>query len=877
MEKEEGLTEKEAKENLEKYGYNEIQEVMVVSKIKILLRQIKKNSILYLLLIASLISFFVGKSITGYTIIFIIAIIISVGFFQEYKAETSIKSLKKMIMPISIVIREGKEREIPSNEIVPGDILVLRIGEKIPADCLVLSQKELRVDESILTGESGEVEKKDCKNEKTCEKESSIFMGTHIINGKCIAKVIHTGMNTEFGKIAGLISTAEKELLLQKKVNAIARYMALFGASLAILTGILYLLKNLPITYENVVEILVIVIAIAVASFPEGFPVVLISTLSAGAYRMAQKNAIVNRMSIIETLGETTVICSDKTGTITTGEMTVKKIFANNNLFDVSGAGYKGEGEILFNNEKIKIKNELTLNLLVRTGILCNDSAISRTGNDMEFHVKGNPTEASLLVLGSKLGKYKEDFRLERAEEAPFNSERKMMSVLIKEGKEDYFIYSKGALEYLLKKCTHIQRNNGIFTLTKKEIDIILAENKKLNSNSFRTLALAYRKVKEKKTKNLEEGLVFLGIVGIEDPPRTEVKEAIRLCHEAGIKVKMITGDNKDTAISVAKRINLDEGKVMTGEEIDRLSEHELSRIVRDVVIFARVKPEHKLKIVRALKANKEIVTMTGDGVNDAPALKEAHIGVAMGKKGTDVSREASDLIIKDDNFVTIVEAIKEGRTIFSNIQKFSTYQISINFAQASLIFFAILIGLPIPLLPLQILFMNILSDETTAITLGFNPASLDAMKSKPKRNAGILNKELFKMIATAGMLMAVCSLVVFSLSYYIWHNSIDMARTLTFVVMVLFGLTHAFNFRSFRYPVHKLPLFANKYLVYACLVSLFATLLVVYTPLNKIFYNIIFPAIYWVPLVAFSFLAIIVFDVWKVIKAKKSHGFNSN
>ncbi|HLD38250.1 MAG TPA: HAD-IC family P-type ATPase, partial [Candidatus Nanoarchaeia archaeon] len=504
-----GLTEKEAKKKLEQYGFNEIKDISVISPLKIFLRQVKNNLVIYMLVIAVIISFFVGEPITAYVILAVIIIVITTGFVQEYRAEKVINSLKNMLVPISIIIRDGKEIEITSKEIVPGDILVLRNGEKIPADCIIIEEKDLVVNEAVLTGEAKEVKKKPATSEKKYSDENMIFMGCFIVNGKCLAKAVHTGMNTKFGKIAGMISTAEKELPLQNKVNKISKFMIVVAIVFSLLTGIVILFGK-PFSENLFFDTLILMIALAVSAFPEGFPVVLTTTLSAGAYRMAKHNAIVNRMSIIETLGETTVICSDKTGTITKGEMTVKKIFQNNQIADVSGAGYEGDGDFLIHNKKIDLKKENVLNNLLKCAVLCNDSKIKRTGENKLFSITGTPTEASLLVMAAKANVYREDLKSERVEEMPFNSERKMMSVLC-ELDHEKFVYSKGALELLLKKCSHVQRNNGVFTLTERDRKKILEYNKEMTSDSLRTLAFAYKQVKTFSKDHFEENLIFIG------------------------------------------------------------------------------------------------------------------------------------------------------------------------------------------------------------------------------------------------------------------------------------------------------------------------------------------------------------------------------
>jgi len=868
-----GLTEKESKKRLETYGTNEIKDNLVISPIRILFRQVKKNFVIYLLFVAMILSFFVGKNITAYAILAVIFLVIFTGFIQEYRAEKAIKSLKSMLMLISIVIRDGKEKEIFSKEIVPGDIILLRNGEKVPADCIVIEEKEILVNESILTGESKEVEKIVAKSEKDYSEKNTLYMGSFIVNGKCLAKVIHTGMNTKFGNIASMISTAEKELPLQNKINKISKYMVIVAIIFSVLTGLFMILGKSP--SENIyIEAFILMIALAVSAFPEGLPVVLTTSLASGVHKMAQKNAIVNRMSIIETLGETTVICSDKTGTITKGEMTVKKIFQNNQLVEVSGAGYEGNGDFLIHNRKINLKKENVLNDLVKCAVLCNDSRIERTGEDKIFHIIGTPTEASLLVMAAKADIYQEDMKYKRVEEIPFNSERKIMSVLCKSD-EGNFVYSKGALEFLLKKCKYIQRNDGVFTLAERERKNILEANKEMTSDCLRTLAFAYKQVKTFSKDHFEEELIFLGLVGMEDPPREEVKESILLCMRAGIKVKMITGDNRETALAISKRIGL-RGRVIEGEDLDKMTEIELSKIVSEIVIFARVKPEHKLMIVKALKINGEIVTMTGDGVNDAPALKEAHIGVAMGKNGTDVSREVADLILKDDNFATIVIAIREGRTIFKNIRKFVAYQLSCNYSELMILFIGVLLapffGWQIPLLlALQILFMNLVTDDLPAITLALTPSSQDIMEEKPRKKKEILNKSLIIWLAIAGTSMAIITLFVFFLSFNILHQSITFARTTALLSLIGLEIANAYNFMSFRHKVSFESLRINKYLFYASIASIIATIAVIYTPLNKVFGTVPIGVMGWIIGIVSAVVIILIFNLLKGLNEKKN------
>jgi len=864
-----GLTEKEADKRLKLCGHNEIKDLFHVSPLKILFGQIRNNFIIYLLVAAAVISSIVGKTATEYVIFGVIVVVITVGFFQEYRAEKAIKSLKQMIMPFYTVVRGGKEIEIHSRDIVPGDILVLRTGEKIPADCIILEEKNLKVNESVLSGESKEIEKFAVMKGRKHSTKNKIFMGTLIVNGRCIAKVLDTGMKTEFGKIAKMISSAEKELPLQNKVNQITKYMALAAIFFSILIGILMITRAESFSYDVLTGVLIVVIAIAVSAFPEGFPVVLMSTLASGTRSMAKKNAIVNRMSIIETLGETTVICSDKTGTITTGEMTVKHVFTDDKILDVGGVGYEAEGKFFHAGQPVDIGKNFPLKMLLKSSVLCNDAIIERKGTDSEYNLKGTPTEGALLIMAAKAGVFREDIQSERTEEIPFNSERKMMSVLCNErGKT--IVYSKGAPEILLKKCKFLQSGDEVVHLDGKEINRIMKFDRDFSAKKFRVIALAYKKTRTIRKNDLEKDLVFLGLAAIEDPPREEVKSTLETCRLAGIEVKMITGDNKETAVEIGKDVGIT-GDVLTGDEIDKLSDKELEKSVGNVSIFSRVRPDHKIRIVKALKNNNEIVAMTGDGVNDAPALKDAHIGIAMGKTGTDVSRESADLVLKDDNFATIVSAITEGRTIFSNIQKFITYQLSCNYAELFIIFFGVLLGMPLPLLALQILFMNIVTDNLPAITLGFNRPANYIMQGRSIRMSSIMNSRLLRLLIIAGTTMGVATLAVFYVSLNVLNQDISVARTTALLTLIFFEIANAFNFRSFVNPVLKSSPFTNKYLVYAATVSLVASLFIIYTPLNVLFetapigwFNVILG-------VLASITIIIVFDLLKIKNRKDS------
>lgn len=843
MEKLNGLTTQEAENLLKKYGRNVIREKKKSSPIKVLFRQNKKNFIIYLLAFAAILSLLLGKGVTGATILVVITAVIGTGFFQEYKAEKAVEALKNMLTKRCKVLRDGHEEEVLSDALVPGDVLILSTGEMVPADAVVFEEDNLRLDESILTGESEDVSKK---------ANSEVHMGTFITAGRCTAKVSATGMKTEFGKIAGMVSETEKTIPLQGKVNGIAKYMVIIAIVVAVLTGIVNILNASSINMALFENTIILAIALAVSAFPEGFPVVLTTTLAVGVSRMAQRNAIVNRMSVIESLGEVTVIATDKTGTITSGQMTVRKIILDGKILDAEKIGD-------FNRSR-------QLELLLDGAVLCNDASFTENRKDGSIRPIGSATETALLVMAKNAGSAI-DNSVKRIEEFPFSSKRKMMSVIV--GGKKNMIFAKGAPETILEKSSAILKGEKETTLGSKQREQILSENSDFTKKSMRTIAFAYKVIEgEVKQEEAESDLIFLGIVGMEDPPREEAKEAIALCEKAGIVVKLITGDHVETALAICEEVGIS-GEVMTGDEIEKSSDKELSNKVKTVMIFARVLPEQKLRIVKALKENGEIVAMTGDGVNDAPALKEAHIGIAMGMRGTDVARSASDLILKDDNFATIVAAIAEGRTIFNNIRKFTTYQLSCNFAELGIIFIGVLIapylGWEVPvLLALQILFMNIVTDNLPSITLGFNPTSKDILTGKMPKNTPLIDRQLVVLIIVTGFLMAALTLFSHYLSLNILHHSTEFARTTALVTLILVEIAGAFIYRSFRKGVLTRSPFINKYLFIASSVSVVLTLVIIYTPISKIFETVPIRSVEWITAAISGFLLILIFDILK-------------
>ncbi len=868
MIREKGLTSLEAQNKLKEFGKNQIREVKKATAFDLLIRQFKNNYILYLLIGAAAISFVVGKGVTGYTLIVVVLIVIVTGFVQEYRAEKAIDALKQMLQPKTRVIRDGKEVEILSIDIVPGDIILLKAGEKVPADGVIIDDNQVRVDESILTGESREVAKTVSKEIATDKEEHKIFMGTFVVSGNCDVVVTHTGMNTKFGGIAGMVSMAEKDLPLQDKINKISTYMVIVALVVSFLMGALLFFRADQINGEFLTSTLILMVALAVSAFPQGLPLVMVTTLAVGAQKMASKNAIINRMTVVESLGEATVICTDKTGTITTGEMTVRKLVLDGKTLDITGSGFDKNGEFLNNGEKVDTQNNQQLKELLNAAVICNDAKLESLP-DGKFKPIGSATEAALLILAAKAGVTQEELNPQRIEELSFTSERKMMSVIVEhEGVKKVFV--KGAPEVVLSKCTEFLEGNKKIKMTEKEHEHFTSETKEMASKAFRTLAFAYKEVSASTTTSYdEENLTFLGITGMEDPARPEVKTAIATCKGAGIKVKLITGDNRETAVAVAAEVGI-EGKVMSGEELDRLTDEELKDEVGELSIFVRVRPEHKLRIVKALKANEEIVAMTGDGVNDAPALKEAHIGIAMGIKGTDVSRSVADIVLRDDNFATIVTAIAEGRTIFSNIRKFVSYDLSCNFAELMILFFGVLLtpvfGWEAPVLAaIQILFMNLVTDNLPAFSLAFNPSSSDVLRERPKRKAEIIYKETIILILATGFIMCLGTLITHYISFNIFTESVEVARTSALVTLIVIEIGVAFVYRSFRKKVLTRSPFVNKYLFLASVVSILATIAIVYwRQAGEVFETVPISINAWIIAFVTAFVIVVIFDIGK-------------
>ena len=867
----EGLTSQEAQERLKKYGYNELVAKKRKSALSMFLGEFKDIFIL-LLIAATILSAILGE-ITDATIIGAIVILVAItGFVQEYRAEKAIEAMKKLTAPKSHVIRDGKEIVIPAKEIVPGDILVLESGDHVAADARVLEAIELKTNEAILTGESTPVNKALAalsEEAPISERRNMVFTATHVVYGRGKAVVTATGMKTEFGKIAEMVQTTqEEETPLQRKLDKFAGKIAKVVVAVV---GVIFALEVFEVVAQGhfvisqFTDALLSSISLAISAVPEGLPAIVTVALALGAREFARRNAIVRKLSSAESLGAVTVICSDKTGTITRGEMTVRQIYVDERLVEVTGVGYEPKGELKLDGDA---KLEEDAKLLLKIGALCNNAQLRKKENENAWEIFGDPTEGALIVSAAKAGLGREELEADypRIREIPFTSERKRMTTLHKTPQNEIIAYVKGAPETILERCTHILANGKTEKLTQAKKNKILQANEQLAGNALRVLAMAYKQLPQNAEKfedeALEEDLVFAGLQGMIDPPRDEAINANKTCQKAGIETVMITGDHKLTAVAIAKEVGIfKEGDlVLTGVELDKLSDAEFDQQVEKVAVYARVSPEHKLRIVNAWKKKGHIVAMTGDGVNDAPAVKAADVGVSMGITGTDVTKEASDLVLTDDNFATIIKAVEEGRVIYDNIRKYARFLISANFDELVVIgLFAVLGGIfggelfPLPLLPAMILWINLVTDGAPAVSLAADPPDVDVMKRPPRKpSEGILHG-MGRFIILSFLLQAVGTILVFSLEYYVWPSQTwllpggiidEVAReevyreaiTTAFLQAALFELFVVWNCRSEKRSVWRMgkDAFKNKFFVIAEIVSIVVTVGIVYIPLTQ-------------------------------------------
>lgn len=876
-----GLTGEEASRLLAEHGRNELQKSEKATPLKILASQFL-DFMLILLIVAAIVSFLIGERIDGFVITGFVVFNAVLGFIQEYRAERALEALQSMITPQARVVRDGSEQMVDAAELVPGDLLLLAAGDMVQADSMII-EGDLRMDESVLTGESQPVDRGAAQ---------TVHTGTTVSHGRGTCVVTETGMRTEFGKIAAMVQTGERETPLQRRMKQLAKYL---GIGALVICTVVFITGTLQGIAAN--QMFLASVSLAVAAVPEGLPAVVTITLAIGVQRMVRKNTIMRKLQAVEALGCATVICTDKTGTLTENEMTVRKISVNGALIEVTGEGYTPSGKFMSGDAEIDFPQ-----LILKIGTLCNDSSLARsdTGN---WTILGDPTEGALVVAAEKAGINKQDLanRYPRIAEVPFDSDRKFMTTIheIRDPDgggvgdpargvgEDVWAGSarlvcvKGALDSILKLCNYIYKDGEVVEMAADDLDSISRLHEEMTSDALRVLALAYRlpdgadattdtntnadaNTAEDRNHKYERDLVFAGMAGMIDPPRPGVKEAIATCREAGIATIMITGDHKETARAIALDLGIigvepvDPAnpsnsanptnpattensrdpeylkQIATGEDLDAGSGH-------DAYVYARTSPAHKVQIIKALQDQGNVVAMTGDGVNDAPALKIADIGIAMGVTGTDVAKEASDMVLTDDNFVSIVHAIEEGRGIYDNIKKFIRFQLSTNVGAILLIFVGLLVGMPLPLAPMQILFVNLLMDGPPALSLSMEPYHQTMNRPPRDPREPIITGDVLKFITGAGLLMFIATILVFWYALQmpgLKEDVVTHARTLAFTTFVFFQLFNALNCRSSRYPLSRIGLFSNRYLVVAVLLCALLQLCILYVPFLQLMFG---------------------------------------
>ncbi len=878
-----GLGSEEVTRRLNEYGYNELKEMKRRTALHMFLGEFKDIFIL-LLIAATVFSVVIGyyelslnpeigfleTYADAITIGIIVVLVAVAGFIQEYRAEKAIEALKRLAAPKARVLRDGKEAMVLAKEVVPGDVLLVEAGDTVPADARIVEAVELKTDEAVLTGESTPVDKslEVLKPDiPTADRKNMLFMATHTIYGRGKAVVVSTGMSTEFGKVAELVQAAEEEETpLQRKLDSFATKIA---KVVVLVCVIIFALEAFDVAVTGILELEGFIqaflssISLAISAVPEGLPAIVTITLGLGAREFARRNAIIRRLSSAESLGATTVICSDKTGTLTKGEMTVRRMNINDRIVEVSGVGYEPKGDFHQGTSPVNPKDNQDLSLLLQIGALCSNAQLDK--NEKGFwSVIGDPTEGALIVSAAKAGFEEKELEKNypRIAEIPFTSERKRMTTVHSTPNGERLAYMKGAPEIVLDRCNYVLEGGEEKKLTASKRKKILEINENFARDALRVLGMAYRKLpanlNELNEKTVENDLVFAGSQGMIDPPRQEAIAANQTCQKAGIRTVMITGDHRLTAIAVAKEIGIlkEDSIVLTGAELDQTSDEDFNKIVENVSVYARVSPEHKLRIVKALKSKGEIVAMTGDGVNDAPAVKSADIGVSMGISGTDVTREASDLVLTDDNFATIVTAVELGRASYDNIRKYARFLIACNFDELLVIgTFAILGGLfgqlmyPLPLLPAMILWINLATDGAPAVALSMDPPEEDVMARPPRRpKEGILHG-MGAFIIASFALQAIGTILVFALEYYIFPahgfgtpETLAEARTAAFVQAAFFELFVVWNCRSETRSVWRMgrSSLKNKIFVIAEVISIAATLGICYIPITARMFGLV-------------------------------------
>ena len=853
--REQGLSGAEAGARTAKFGFNELKEGKKRTLTGIFISQFA-SFLIIVLIIAAMVAAFLGEWLDALAIGAILLLNAMLGTFQEYRAEKAVEMLRRMTAPTALVIREGRVQPIPARLLVPGDIVVLEAGNVVPADCRLTESMLLATSEAALTGESAVVTKDSDavlpSGTQAAKRQNLVFAGTSIVRGRGEGVVVATGMSTEFGRIATAVqAVVSDETPLKRDMEKLGKQLTVAVLAACALIFGFGLSRGVP-----AVDMFLTSVALAVAAIPESLPAVITIALALGVQRMSRDNAIVRRLLAVETLGSANVICADKTGTITKNEMAVRRVFTGGEFVDVEGAGYATEGRFLRQGKPAQPDSVPGLCGLLRVAALCNNSNLVYN-KDGSVSVLGDPTEAALLVLAEKGGVRREELRgtAKFLREIPFDSERKMMSVIYMFPGEGEVALVKGAPEHLLAKCTHQFVAGKAKPLAEKDRKAILSANAKMAGGALRVLGFAERAAPRgaDSPEAVEKGLTFIGLAGMIDAPREEVPEAIRLCRRAGIEVVMITGDNEETARSVAEDIGLLKPKdmIVTGSELNSMSDAQLAEKVERIRVYARVSPEHKLRIVNAWKARGRIVAMTGDGVNDAPALKRADIGVAMGITGTDVTKEVSDVVLADDNFASIVAAVREGRGIYDNLRKCIAYLLSGNVAEVLIIFIAVMLGYPLPLTAIQLLWINLITDGLPALALAADPISKEVMERKPRPRGESIWRGMRPFLLDAPLLMTALALLLFV--SYLDVGGIAKAQAMVFTFIIVFEKFVAFSSRSLSHPLgwHALD---NRWLVLSTIAALGLQLAILYSPmLDVIFHVAPITLLDWAAVIAFG------------------------
>lgn len=839
-----GLSSREAENRKKKFGSNELIREKKKSAFMVFISQFN-DLMIWVLLASTVVSALMGDIADAITIVIIVVVNAILGFVQEFRTEKSLEALKNLAAPTCKVIRDGDMKVINAVDLTIGDWVVLEAGDRIPADGTLSGGSGLTIDESLLTGESVGV------NKDTRSGHSSLFMGTTILKGKGTMKVTAIGMATEMGKIANLLQNIEEEKTpLKEKLESLGKVLVFLCLGICAIVTVIGVARG-----NDIGEMFLLGVSLAVAAIPEGLPAIVTVALALGVSRMIKRNALVRKLPAVETLGCTSVICSDKTGTLTQNKMTLKEIYVDNKVYNLDK------------------DNPPNNSVLTKALVYCNDCNYNFSEKTMDKVLHGDPTETALVKGLFKDIKTLKNFLSfhKRVFDLPFDSNRKMMSVIVKEnGKESCYV--KGAPERIMERCSHILEDGKIKPLTQTKKKEILMMVDGMSNRALRCLGAAYKEGYLEKDESLEKGLTFIGIVGSIDPPREEARDAVLQCKLAGIRPIMITGDHKNTAFAIAKSLSIcnSNDAVLTGEDLEKLTDKELEKEVRKAKVFARVSPNHKLRIVKALKKNGNIVAMTGDGVNDAPAIKEADIGVSMGISGTDVTKEASSMILMDDNFATIVAAVEEGRIIYDNIRKFIRYLLSCNLGEVLTMFLASLFYLPNPLTPIQILFVNLATDGLPAIALGVDPADKDIMSQKPrKKNESIFARGLTEKILVRGTLIGICTLTSFIVGQYFGFD-LKTSRTIALATLVMSQLIHVFECRSERHSILEIKLLSNPYLVGAVLISITMIMSIMYIPfLQGVFQTQALNLVQWGIVVFFSGIIATINSVFLYFKTR--------